>query len=49
MAAPRFVKRILQEHVWSGQLVDNAEIAGRTPELREPTTYDDFILLFPST
>jgi hypothetical protein len=37
----------LQEHVGSGELVDDVEIAGCTPKLGEPTTYDGSVVLFP--
>ena len=39
MTLTRRMQRILQEHVGSGELVNDAEIAGFTPEIREPAAY----------
>src|SRR5207245_4637250 len=46
VAATRRMQRILQEHVVSGELVDDVEIAGFAPELREPAAYDGLVVLF---
>src|SRR6516165_272764 len=35
-AAARFVQGILEDHIWRGEFVDNAEIAGLAPELGKP-------------
>src|SRR6202008_2164114 len=40
MAPTRRMQRILQEHVGSGELVNDAEIAGLTPEVCKPVAYD---------
>jgi hypothetical protein len=37
------MKRVPQEHVGSGELVDHTEIAGLTPELGEPTSYNPLV------
>src|SRR6185312_11509858 len=45
-AAARRVQRVLQQHVGSRQLVDNALIPRTAPELLEPPTHDGFVFLF---
>jgi hypothetical protein len=45
-AASRRMQRILQEHVGSGELVDNAEIAGFAPEFCEPAAHDSLVFLY---
>jgi hypothetical protein len=44
-AAARLVQRILQEHVRRGELIDDAEIAGLSPELGEPPANDGLVIL----
>jgi hypothetical protein len=44
--AAGFVQRIVQQHVGRGQFVDNAEIAGLAPEMREPSTHDGLVVFF---
>jgi len=46
MAATRRMQRILQAHIESGELVDDVEIAGFTPELREPAAYNGLVVFF---
>jgi hypothetical protein len=41
-----FVQRILQQHVGRGQFIDDAEIAGLAPEMREPSTDDGLVVIF---
>src|SRR5436190_13627608 len=43
---PGFVKRVAQQHVGSSDLIDDAEVAGFAPEIREPTANDCFVVLF---
>ena len=38
------MQRILQEHVRSGELVNDVEIAGFTPEVRESAAYDGLVV-----
>jgi hypothetical protein len=45
VAAAWRMQRVLQEHVGGSQLVDDSEIAGRTPEIREPAA-DDGLIVF---
>src|SRR5689334_24147588 len=44
--AAGFVQRILQQHVGRGQFIDDAEIAGLAPEMREPPTDDGLVVIF---
>jgi hypothetical protein len=46
MAVAWRMQRILQQHVGSGELVDDAEITFFAPKLREPTAYDGFVFFF---
>src|ERR1700730_11585180 len=46
MALTRRVQRILQKHVGSGELVNDAQVASLTPEIRKPTAYDGLVVLF---
>src|SRR5216683_5372892 len=46
MALARRMQRILQEHVGSGELVNDAEIASLTPEIREPAAYRGLVVFF---
>jgi hypothetical protein len=48
-ALTRRMQRILQEHVGSGELVNDAAVAGLTPEVRKPAAYDDLIVFLCST
>src|SRR5580692_10417796 len=43
---PWRMQRILQEHVGSGELVNDSEIACLPPEIREPTADDDLVVFF---
>jgi hypothetical protein len=36
----------LQEHGGSGELVNDSEIAGFTPEVRKPAAYDGLVVFF---
>src|SRR5258705_38172 len=45
-AAPWRVQRVLQEHVRSGELIDNAEVARLAPEIGEPAAHDCLVVLF---
>ena len=40
------VQRVLQQHVRRGDVVDNGEIAGLTPEFGEPAADDGLVVLF---
>src|SRR6185295_3212974 len=44
-AAARLMQRVLQEHVGSRELVDDVEIAGFSPEIREPAAHDCLVVL----
>ena len=46
VAATRLMKRILQKHVGSGELIDNLEIAVFAPEIGEPATDEGFVVVF---
>src|SRR5206468_12973454 len=46
MPITRRMQRVLQEHVGSGELVNDAEIAGFTPEIREPAAYRGLVVFF---
>src|SRR3979411_3420225 len=46
LAAARFVKRGLQQHVRRGDVVNNGQIAGRAPECGEPAADDCLVVLF---
>jgi hypothetical protein len=46
VASARGVQRILQQHVGSGELVDDCEVAGLAPETGEPAADDFFVGLF---
>jgi hypothetical protein len=37
------MQRVLQEHVGSGELVNNAEIAFLSPKISEPPAYDGLV------
>ena len=39
MTFARRMQRILKKHVWSGELVNDAWIAGLTPEIRKPAAW----------
>jgi hypothetical protein len=43
-ATARFVKRILQQHVGCGEFIDNSEVAGLAPEIREPPANDSLVI-----
>jgi hypothetical protein len=45
-AASRFVKRVLQQHVRRGDIVDDGQIAALTPEFGEPAADDGLVVLF---
>jgi hypothetical protein len=45
VTATGLVQRILQEHIRGGKLVNDAEIASRTPEAGKPAAYDGFVVL----
>src|SRR5882724_8654005 len=45
-ATARFVKRILQQHVGCGEFIDNSEVAGLAPKIREPPANDSFVIFF---
>ena len=44
MTTAWFVQRILQEHVGRGELVDDVELAGLSPEIGEPTADNGFVI-----
>jgi hypothetical protein len=46
MTLARSMQRILQEHVGSGELVNDAETTGFTPEVREPAAYEGLVVFF---
>jgi hypothetical protein len=46
MTIARRMQRILQEHVGSGELVNDAEIASFTPEICKPATYNGLVVCF---
>src|SRR5258708_23849463 len=39
------VQRVLQKHVRSGKLIDNAEVASLAPKIGEPAAYDCLVIL----
>jgi hypothetical protein len=41
-----FVERILQEHVWRSEFIDDCEVAGLAPKIREPSANDDLVVFF---
>jgi len=45
-ATARFVKRILQPHVGCSEFIDNSEVAGLAPEIREPAANDSLVIFF---
>ena len=45
-ATARFVERILQEHVGRGEFIDNSEVAGLAPEIREPPANNGLVIFF---
>ena len=46
VTTPELVQRVLQKHIRGGKLVNDAEIASRTPKARKPAAYDCFVVLF---
>src|SRR5579859_732764 len=46
VATTRCMKRIVQEHVRSGEFIDDAGIVGFSPELREPASYNCLVFIF---
>src|SRR5258706_15841825 len=46
MTATWRVQRILKEHIRSSDLIDDSEVAGRAPEVGEPSSNDGFIVGF---
>src|SRR5262249_11890673 len=45
-APARFMQRVLQQHVWCSDLIDNAQIDVLAPELRKPAADYGLVLLF---
>ncbi len=47
-ATARRMKRVLQQHVGSSNLVEDLEITCLAPEMGEPTAYDGLVVVFLS-
>src|SRR5439155_18636227 len=45
-AASRLVKRVVQQHIGGSDLVDDAEVAGLSPEFGEPAADNGLVVLF---
>src|SRR3981189_2542656 len=43
-ATARFVKRILQQHVGCSEFIDNSEVAGLAPKIREPPANNSLVI-----
>src|SRR5712691_3153854 len=43
-ATARFVKRILQQHAGCGEFIDNSEVAGLAPKIREPPANNSLVI-----
>ena len=48
-AVPRFMQRILQQHVGCCEFVHDVQIAGLAPEIREPAADDGLVVFFAQT
>jgi hypothetical protein len=46
VTTPGLVQRVLQKHIRGGKLVNDTEVASRTPKARKPAAHDCFVVLF---